>query len=139
MSFLLRVWPTLVSNQYALFCFDGVLLPFSLASTFWLKSNKILQGNFANGVLMLVSSVAPAYSKPETNARRWPVPVPTMRVALLRVLALIRRTAGVIGGGNGVPTAGVVGLGMQLVAVALAQGRTGPAACAITSSLFQLR
>src|SRR5260370_35236416 len=60
-----------------------------------------------------------------------------MKVALVRALAFKTRTAGVRGGGSGVPTGGVNGFWTQPVEVALAQGKTGDAACAIGSAPFQ--
>src|SRR5260370_41246868 len=97
------------------------------------------QGKRFQGVRMVLSQMRSAYSNPETKARVWPVPVPRMKVALVRALAFKTRTAGVRGGGSGVPTGGVNGFWMQPVAVALAQGKKGAAACAIGSAPFQFK
>src|SRR5262245_60213755 len=85
-------------------------------------------GKRADFVVMTMSSIKLLYRKPEVNRRCCPVPVPATALALVKALALIRRTGCVVGWGNGLPAVGVAGCG---------RGVTGEAACAIASALFQ--
>src|SRR5205814_5354551 len=120
-------------------CFDGANPMLSLARRFCSYSARKFHGKRFHGVAMLLSQMKSAYSKPETNARVRPVPVPTMSVAL--VMALVCRNAeGVATGlGKGVPAAGVFGCKMQVVwpGVLVEHSPTGETACATGSAPFQ--
>ncbi len=64
-----------------------------------------------------------------TKARRCPVPVPVITVALVKALPLMMRAGCAVGVAVGVPTGVVFGFGRI----------TGNAACAIASDPFQFR